>query len=460
MTAMPEVLREDTLNIPDSRGLNLYTCDPALERLLEVYLPPALLAEWRPLLERLGARAGGELDVLALAADKNPPVLAPRTRRGEDLQSIRKHPDYVALERVAYAELGLASMSHRPDGPPPLVKYALTHLFVQAEFGLCCPVSMTDSLTRTLRRFGAPELVERYLPSLASRDFDELFQGAMFMTEQAAGSDVARTRTVAREEGGEWKLYGDKWFCSNPDADLAMVLARPEGAPEGMKGVTLFLLPKVREDGTRNAYRIVRLKDKLGSRSMASGEVRLEGASAYLIGEIGRGFQQMADMVNMSRLSNGVRAAGLMRRALSEALFVARHRRAFGKHLIDMPLMQKQLLKMMLPTEQARFDVHADRHAAAARRWRRGRGAEMRADPHPADQVPRLPRCASGHRRRHGGARRGRLHRVERPAAGARRPPGVDLGGHQQHRGAGRRPCGEPRTGARILAAPPAPAAG
>lgn len=138
MTAMPEVLREDTLNIPDSRGLNLYTCDPALERLLEVYLPPALLAEWRPLLERLGARAGGELDVLALAADKNPPVLAPRTRRGEDLQSIRKHPDYVALERVAYAELGLASMSHRPDGPPPLVKYALTHLFVQAEFGLCC----------------------------------------------------------------------------------------------------------------------------------------------------------------------------------------------------------------------------------------------------------------------------------------------------------------------------------
>lgn len=354
MTAMPEVLREDTLNIPDSRGLNLYTCDPALERLLEVYLPPALLAEWRPLLERLGARAGGELDVLALAADKNPPVLAPRTRRGEDLQSIRKHPDYVALEQVAYAELGLASMSHRPDGPPPLVKYALTHLFVQAEFGLCCPVSMTDSLTRTLRRFGAPELVERYLPSLASRDFDELFQGAMFMTEQAAGSDVARTRTVAREEGGEWKLYGDKWFCSNPDADLAMVLARPEGAPEGMKGVTLFLLPKVREDGTRNAYRIVRLKDKLGSRSMASGEVRLEGASAYLIGEIGRGFQQMADMVNMSRLSNGVRAAGLMRRALSEALFVARHRRAFGKHLIDMPLMQKQLLKMMLPTEQAR----------------------------------------------------------------------------------------------------------
>ncbi|MFC5695634.1 acyl-CoA dehydrogenase family protein [Pseudomonas sp. GCM10022186] len=354
MTAMPEIQNRDDLNIPDSSGMNLFTCDPALAHLLAAYLPEDVLEPWLPELERLGARAGGELDRLALSADKNPPVLAARTRRGEDLQRVIKHPDFVALERVAYSELGLAAMSHRADGPPPLIKYALTYLFVQAEFGLCCPVSMTDSLTRTLRKYGAPELVERYLPSLASKDFDSLYQGAMYMTEQAAGSDVARTRTCARLEGGEWKLYGEKWFCSNPDADLAMVLARPEGAPEGMAGVTLFLLPKHRPDGSPNAYRIVRLKDKLGTRSMASGEISLEGASAYLIGEIGRGFQQMADMVNMSRLSNGVRAAGLMRRAVNEALYVARNRLAFGKHLADMPLMQRQLLKLMLPAEQAR----------------------------------------------------------------------------------------------------------
>lgn len=344
----------DDLNIPDSHGLNLFGCDPELARLLALYLPDAVCRAWLPTLERLGARAGGELDTLALSADKNPPVLASRTRRGEDRQRILKHPDYVALERVAYAELGLASMSHVADGPPPLIKYALTYLFVQAEFGLCCPVSMTDSLTRTLRKYGAPELVERYLPSLTSRDFDSLYQGAMFMTEQAAGSDVARTRTVARQKDGAWTLHGDKWFCSNPDADLAMVLARPEDAPEGMAGVSLFLLPKHRPDGSRNAYRIVRLKDKLGTRSMASGEITLEGATAYLIGEVGRGFQQMADMVNMSRLSNGVRAAGLMRRGLNEALFVARQRQAFGKRLVDMPLMQRQLLKLMLPAEQAR----------------------------------------------------------------------------------------------------------
>ncbi len=353
MTAEPRPI-EDSLNIPDSRGINLFACDAGLAALLQVYLPPAVYQRWLPTLQRLGARAGGELDVLALCADKHPPVLQPRTRRGENLQSIAKHPDYVALERVAYAELGLAAMSHRPDAPLPLVKYALTYLFVQAEFGLCCPVSMTDSLTRTLRKFGAPELVQRYLPQLQSQDFDELFQGAMFMTEQAAGSDVSRTETRARLEEGQWRLYGEKWFCSSPDADLAMVLARPEDAPSGMAGVTLFLLPKVLPDGSRNLYRIQRLKDKLGSRSMASGEITLQGATAYLIGEVGRGFQQMADMINMSRLSNGVRAAGLMRRGLSEALYIARQRRAFGKHLIEMPLMQRQLLKMMLPTEQAR----------------------------------------------------------------------------------------------------------
>ncbi|ABE29973.1 hypothetical protein DR64_683 [Paraburkholderia xenovorans LB400] len=349
-------------NIPDSRGINFFTSDPDFERLLKLHLGEALFHELEGQLVSLGQRASDELDIWAASADRNPPQLRHRTRRGEALQSIDKHPDYVALERVAYAELGLAALSHETrDGkqsPPPLVKYALTFLFVQAEFGLCCPVSMTDSLTRTLRKFGAPELVARFLPRLASRDFDTLFQGAMFMTEQAAGSDVARIATRASLEteadGQTWRLYGDKWFCSNADADLAMVLARPDTAPPGINGLGLFLLPKTLPDGSRNSYRIVRLKDKLGSRSMASGEIVLEGAVAYLIGEVGRGFHQMADMINMSRLSNGVRAAGLMRRALTEALHIARNREAFGRKLIDMPLMQRQLLKMMLPAEQAR----------------------------------------------------------------------------------------------------------
>jgi len=136
-----------------------------------------------------------------------------------------------------------------------------------------------------------------------------------------------------------------------------MVLARPDGAPAGMKGVSLFLLPRRLDDGSLNHYRIIRLKEKLGTRSMASGEIRLEGAIAHLVGEPGRGFQQMADMVNNSRLSNGVRAAGLMRRALAEAEYIASQRRAFGQRLDQMPLMQRQLQKLRLPAEQARTMV-------------------------------------------------------------------------------------------------------
>ncbi|HEU0229708.1 MAG TPA: acyl-CoA dehydrogenase family protein [Burkholderiaceae bacterium] len=346
--------------IPDSRGTNLFDRDPAFDALLRLYLPEALHAHLLPILRRLGRQAGGELDRLAASADRNPPVLAPRTRGGADIDSIEKHPDYVALERVAYSKLGLAAMSHR-DGVlgwseplPAVAKYALTFLFVQAEFGLCCPVSMTDSLTRTLRKFGAPDLVARFLPQLTSQDFDQLYQGAMFMTEQDAGSDVGGVATRAHQDGGQWRLTGDKWFCSNTDAELAMVLARPDGAPKGIKGLGLFLLPRTLPDGSRNHYRIIRLKDKLGTRSMASGEIRLDGAIAYPVGDLTRGFKQMADMINMSRLSNGVRSAGLMRRAYSEAHYVASHREAFGKRLMDMPLMRRQLIKMLLPGEQAR----------------------------------------------------------------------------------------------------------
>ena len=350
--------------VPDQHGVNLFDADPVLARLLALYLPADLLAHLLPHLQRLGGLAGGVLDTLASSADKHPPTLAHRTRSGIDAQRIDKHPDYVALERVAFSDYGLAAMSHRggvlgwPQPMPAAAKYALSYLFVQAEFGLCCPLSMTDSLSRTLRKFGDAALVERYLPGLITQDFDDLQQGAMFMTEQGAGSDVAATATraepVASPWGDAYRLHGDKWFCSNPDAGLAMVLARSDGALAGMAGVSLFLLPRQLPDGSANSYRMLRLKDKLGSRSMASGEIRLDGALAWLVGEPGRGFQQMADMVNNSRLSNGMRAAGLMRRALCEALFVARERQAFGRRLIELPLMRRQLLKLMLATEQAR----------------------------------------------------------------------------------------------------------
>ncbi|MEI8302474.1 MAG: acyl-CoA dehydrogenase family protein [Burkholderiales bacterium] len=346
--------------VPDARGLNLYRADPMAAPMFAAYLPGPLMAHLAPHFDRLGALAGGRLDELAGIADRNPPTLSVRSRRGIDESRIDKHPAYVEMERLGFAEFGLAALSHRggvlgwSEPMPPAAKYALTYLFVQAEFGLCCPISMTDSLARTLRRFGEPALVQRYLPQVTALDFDELRQGAMFMTEQGAGSDVAATATLAQPlADGSWALTGDKWFCSNADAGLAMVLARSEDAA-GMGGISLFLLPRELPDGSRNHYRILRLKDKLGTRSMASGEIRLEGARAWLVGERGRGFKHMADMINNSRLSNGVRAAGLMRRALTEALHVAHHRQAFGQPLAALPLMRRQLLKMSVRAEQAR----------------------------------------------------------------------------------------------------------
>ncbi len=359
MTMHPTTHPEIVGTIPDSRGINLYRSDRDAAALFAHYLPADLFRHLEPYFDRLGALAGGRLDELAATADHNPPTLAVRCRTGEDCNVVEKHPAYVEMERIAFVEFGLAALSHRgvlgwPEPMPPAAKYALTYLFVQAEFGLMCPVNMTDSLTRTLRRYGDPALVARFLDRLTALDLDALAQGAMFMTEQGAGSDVAATTTRAQQqEDGSWRLTGDKWFCSNPDADLAMVLARSEAAP-GLKGISLFLLPKTRRDGTPNAFRILRLKDKLGTRSMASGEIRLEGAEGYIIGERGRGFHQMADMINNSRLSNGVRAAGLMRRAATEALFITRRRKAFGRALIEMPLMRRQLSKILLATEQAR----------------------------------------------------------------------------------------------------------
>jgi acyl-CoA dehydrogenase len=358
MNVAPRNIDAGTAPSPESRGLDFYHSDRSLKALLALYLPGPELRHMEPHFERLGRLVGGRLDDLACEADKTPPRLEPRNRRGEDRQSIVKAPAYLEMERLAFGELALAAVSHRPalGWPRPLAsasKYALTYLFAQSEFGLLCPVNMTDSLTRTIRRFAAPELLERYLPGLLAEDMEGQLQGAMFMTERFAGSDVGATETRAVPSGDHWLLHGDKWFCSNADADLALVLARPEGAPGGTAGLGLFLMPRTLPSGEPNPYRIVRLKDKIGTRAMPSGEIVLEGAAAWLVGDLGSGFKQMAEMVNQSRLSNGIRSTGMMRRAVHEAMTVALGRHAFGRRLIELPLVRRQLIKMILPAEEA-----------------------------------------------------------------------------------------------------------
>ncbi len=344
---------------PDTTGSNFFRADASLADVLQVYLPEATWAHIAPHLDRLGALAGSELDACARLADAHPPVLHHRDRFGNDAQRIEYHPAYRQLERVAFGDFGIHAMSHRPGilgfpgTYPAVAKHAFTYLFNQAEFGLGCPINVSDGAAMLLSRFGDDALKAKYLDGLTQTDMNSLTQGAQFMTEKEGGSDVGSLTTTARQEGGQWRLYGEKWFCSNADAPLAMLLARPEGAQGGTRGVGLFLMPRTLDDGSQNRYRIVRLKDKLGTRSMASGEITFDGATAYPVGRLDRGFVQMAEMVNWSRLSNGVKSTALMRRALHDALTVARGRSAFGVRVVDLPLARRQLLKIMLPVEQA-----------------------------------------------------------------------------------------------------------
>ena len=346
--------------MPTTRGLNFFLEDPNLAFVCSTVMDAAALERARPHLVALGAIAGDELEALAAQADRQGPVLRPFDARGRRVDEVTFHPAYHAMERLAFGRFGLAAMAHRdgvlgwPGRVPHVVKYALSYLFAQSEFGLLCPVNMTDSTARMLRRHGSAELQARYLPRLTTTDPAELWQGTQWMTEKTGGSDVGAAVTVAkRDADGTWRLWGDKWFCSNANCDLALTLARPEGAPAGTRGLAMFLVPKVLPDGTKNAWVINRLKDKLGSRSMATGEVTYQGAVAYVVGELGRGFKQMMEMVNGSRLSNAMRAAAIMRRCVLESLVHARGRAAFGAALADLPLLRASLVEMLLDAEAA-----------------------------------------------------------------------------------------------------------
>jgi alkylation response protein AidB-like acyl-CoA dehydrogenase len=342
-----------------TEGGNFFAEDRNIATVLPQYMDAALLTHLKPHLTELGALCGGRLAELSDVAERNKPRLTSRDRYGRDDETVEYHPAYKEMENIAYGQFGIHAMAYRPGvlgwptAMPPLAKYVFQYLFSQAEFGLLCPVNMAGSSSELLRRYGSQELKDEYLPAMLSQDMSELMRSAQFITEKAGGSDVGAAELKAVPEGDHWRLYGEKWFCSNVGADVVVLLARPEGAQAGGKGLGLYFMPNTLSDGSRNSYKIARIKDKLGSNSMASGEVVLDGAVAYLLGDQTRGLKHMLEMVNSSRVSHLARAAGMMRRCLNEALVATRTRNAFGKTVIDHPLMRRQLMKLMVPTEQA-----------------------------------------------------------------------------------------------------------
>lgn len=219
--------------------------------------------------------------------------------------------------------------------------YLLGYVTAFYDTGLYCPYTVSLSTAVPLAKYGELQVRERYLPHLLRRDA-AVWQGATWMTEAGGGSDLGSgVETLAREVDGCWLLNGEKYFASNAGAELAVVAARREGGPAGVRGLSLFLLPRYRQDGNLN-YFIRRLKDKIGTRAVPTGEVELHDSEAYLLGNPEQGIYLILEVLNISRVANSIGSVALAQRAIANALAFATRRVAFGKLIFDHPLLQQQ----------------------------------------------------------------------------------------------------------------------
>ena len=334
-------------HIPDSPTVSYWEASPDFRALCRRKLSADAYALAEPQLAAMGERAAKEVAPLAAISDREGPRLVTHDARGERVNRVEYHPAYREMERIAYGS-GVISMkyqTHEHSHAAPFVGFALGYLFAMAEAGLYCPLCMTDGVARVLTRHGTHEQVMRVVPHLTSSDPHTLWTGGMFLTERAGGSDVGANETVAKKDAsGTWRLTGQKWFCSNVDAQAVLVTARVSG-DAGTRGLRTFLLETAGNPG----FTIDRLKEKLGVRSMATGEVTLKDARAEEVG----GFAAMADMLNLSRLYNAVASVGVIGRAVYEARHYIERRQAFGRPVIEWPLAQETF-----------FDLEAEQVAA------------------------------------------------------------------------------------------------
>ena len=363
----------DSNQAPPFEGRNLYLTDPALQR--------AVACEgggWAQ--ERLTAwgETLGRAETFALAARANrlPPQLNTHDRFGNRIDEVAYDPSWHELMSLATREGEHCAPWVDPRGRAQVARAAAYLLHAEVENGTQCPLTMTYAAVPVLKRYAAsmPAITETWLPRMLSNDYDprtlpladkRAALVGMGMTERQGGSDVRANATAAERCGdGSYRLAGHKWFFSAPMCDGHLVLAQAQG------GLSCFLLPRLLPDGTKNAVHIQRLKDKLGNRSNASSEVEFDGATAWLLGEEGRGVAVIIEMVQHTRLDCAIGSAGLIRGAVSQALHHAAHRRAFGRKLFEQPLMQNVLADLVLEAE-----------ASTALALRLARGFEANASP-------------------------------------------------------------------------------
>lgn len=330
--------------------VNVYALDTALRA--AVQREGAGWAAQR--LEAVGARVGSaEVREWVEQANRNPPVLRAFDRFGARVDEVDFHPAYHRLMALGL-EAGVSSVAWTSGEGGQVAHAALMYLLMQADAGVCCPFSMTYAAVPALRR--RPDVAAEWEPRVLGAAYDGRSLPAaekaaatlgMAMTEKQGGSDVRANTTRAVRAGGEYELTGHKWFCSAPMSDAFLTLAQTDA------GLSCFLVPRWCPDGTRNALRIVRLKDKLGDRSNASSEIELDGTWGRLLGGEGEGVRTIIEMVQGTRLDCLVGSAGLMRAMLAQAVHHCAGRRAFGRELVAQPAMARVLADLALEQEAA-----------------------------------------------------------------------------------------------------------
>jgi alkylation response protein AidB-like acyl-CoA dehydrogenase len=333
----------DVIQDPPVAG-DPYRTDAALRAALERLLPGEVWREVAPGLERLGARVERELEPLAAAAEREPPRHVPFDPWGRRVDRIEVSEAWRALHSIAAEEGIVASAYERRHGAwSRLEQCARLYLYHPASAVASCPLAMTDGAARVLLGHGDDDARTRVVPHLVTREPEAFWTSGQWMTERSGGSDVSGTSTIARRDGDSFRLHGVKWFSSATSAEIALALGRIEGAPEGSRGLTLFLVELRDRAGELRGIRVERLKDKLGTRALPTAELTLDGTPARRVGEEGRGVATVATMLNVTRYYNATCAAASMARGLQLATDYAGRRVAFGKKLIDHPLHRETL---------------------------------------------------------------------------------------------------------------------
>jgi alkylation response protein AidB-like acyl-CoA dehydrogenase len=346
------VEKNQVLDADFKASTNFYYSDKILRNHFKRIVSGPGFNYMQPHLEWTGKEAAGIMNDLSLQADKHGPELVKRNFLGHNIDEIRFHPAYWDLMKVA-----VKSEMFRVKWEPSLAKkfnnekqrlgFASGYLYAMSESGQYCPLCMTDGVARLIDLFCDEEDKARLLPHIYTDKAEELYTGAMFLTEKTGGSDVGANITVAtHKEGKTWLLNGEKWFCSNANAELIFALARTDEGVKGTRGLSIFLIEKNLPNGEKNPVDVIRIKDKLGVRSMASAECMLIDTQGQMVGNEFEGFKVMVEMISLSRLYNSAAALGASRRALIEAYQFLSHRKTFGKPVLEHSLIRTKLTEL------------------------------------------------------------------------------------------------------------------